>query len=242
MRRNTSFMGFFPPAGEASPGPGRPLRPCARCGPCRRCRGGDDRLARRVARLVEHDAQVGQARADAGPDDRRVLADAGGEDEGIEPVQGGRQGPDRLADAGAVERDGVGAGGVGGLAGEQVPHVAAHGRKPEQPGLLAEHRVELRGAETLGSHEVRDEARVQIPRASAHGDARVGREAHGRVDAPAVAHGGEARARAEVRQDHAPPRRGAVADARELLELVLVGQAVEAVAAHAARLEAPRDG
>lgn len=53
--------------------------------------------------------------------------------------------------------------------------------------------------------------------------------------------GCEARAGAEVRENDAPARRFRARDAREFLQQVFVGEAVEAVLPDAPRLIAPRD-
>ena len=93
---------------------------------------------------------------------------------------------------------------------------------------------------SLGAREVVDQARIQVARAGAHHQSRRGREAHAGVDAPAVAHGSQAGAIAEMGEDHAAPgRRGIAAD--ELLHQIGVRQAVKAVAHDALCAIAPRN-
>jgi hypothetical protein len=53
--------------------------------------GGDDRRVRRVAPRVQVDAEKRQTVADALADRGGMLADPGGEDEGVEPAQDGGQ-------------------------------------------------------------------------------------------------------------------------------------------------------
>jgi len=65
-------------------------------------------------------------------------------------------------------------------------------------------------------------------------------EPHAGVDAPAAAHGGQARAVAQVRQDHAALR-GRGIEPAEFLHQICIGQAVETVALDAPGRIAPRD-
>ena len=46
-----------------------------------------------VGRQLKFCAEPGETVGDAGPDRDRVLADAGGEDEGVEAAEGGRERP-----------------------------------------------------------------------------------------------------------------------------------------------------
>ena len=65
----------------------------------RRPRRRDPLVVLRVGDDVERDAEVRQARADRGAQQRRALARAGGEDERVEPAQRGRHRGDGGADA-----------------------------------------------------------------------------------------------------------------------------------------------
>ena len=60
-------------------------------------RGADARAAGGVGRWIELHAQPGSVAADALPDLGRVLADAGGEDDGVEPFERRRQRPQLAA-------------------------------------------------------------------------------------------------------------------------------------------------
>ena len=93
---------------------------------------------------------------------------------------------------------------------------------------MVHHSLKCRRSHSFGAREVVDQARVQIARTGAHDEPCCRREAHAGVDALAVAHGCQACAAAEVREDHGAFRSRRV-DAAELLHQVGERQAVEAV-------------
>src|SRR5204863_3063640 len=96
----------------------------------RRRRAGrrDDVRARGVALRVDPDAEEVQPLADFRPDLRRVLPDAAGEDERVEPAEHRRERPDPLAGLPAVERDSLGGAFVFAAAVEELAHVGTRAR------------------------------------------------------------------------------------------------------------------
>ena len=118
---------------------------------------------------------------------------------------------------------------------------AVRARDAEQPGLLVDQAAQGGGVEPAGLEQVEQHARIEIAAPRAHHQAAGRREPHGRVDANAVVHGGHARPVAEVRDDHPAVGRVAVERA-QLLQDVLVGEAVEAVAHHSGVPELPWQG
>ena len=74
---------------------------------------------------------------------------------------------------------------------------------------------------------------VEVPAAGAHDQAGGGGEPHRRVQAPALSHRGQARARAEVRQDDPSPGLRRPGNPRQLLHEIRVGEPVEPVATDA---------
>ena len=106
---------------------------------------------------------------------------------------------------------------------------------------MVHHFLKLRRAHLLGARQVGDQSRIQVPRATAHHQSGRWREAHAGVDALAVAHGGQARAVAEMSKDHATLRCRRIAEACEFLHEEFIGQTVEAITANARRLVASRN-
>ena len=90
------------------------------------------------------------------------------------------------------------------------------------------------GVESLVREQVHQHAGVEVAAPRAHHEAARRREAHRRVDGKPVAHGSEAGAVAQVRDDRAAERSGADGG-----DDVLVRQAVEPVALDALRSECP---
>ena len=92
---------------------------------------------------------------------------------------------------------------------------------------MVDHFVKLIGSHLLGSRKIGRQAGVQIAGAGAHHQSRRRRETHAGVHAFAVPHGGQAGAVSEMRQDHTALRGRRVAEAREFLHQIGIGQAVE---------------
>ena len=103
----------------------------------------------------------------------------------------------------------------------------------EQPGLLVEHRLDLLGRQAERLEQIEDDAGIDGARPRAHAQAVERGEAERAVDALAVLQRAQAGAAAQMRDDDA-----AVGDlGRDLRQHrgdVLVREAVEAVALHAA--------
>ena len=106
---------------------------------------------------------------------------------------------------------------------------------------MVDHFVKLFGGHLLGSRQIRRQAGIQIARAGAHHQSRRRREAHAGVHAFAVAHGGQAGAVSEMREDHAARRCRRVAEAREFFHQIGIGQTVETVALNSLGVEASRN-
>ena len=111
----------------------------------------------------------------------------------------------------------------------------------EQTRLVVDHFVKLSGGHLLGSRQIRREAGIQIAGTRAHHQSRRRREAHARINAFAVAHGGQARAVAEMREDDATLCCRRVAEAREFFHQIGVGQTVKTVALNSFGVEASRN-
>ena len=106
---------------------------------------------------------------------------------------------------------------------------------------MVDHVVKLLGTHVLGLRQVPGQAWVEIARACAHGHTRRRRKAHAGVDRSSAANRRQARAIAEVSQDH-PPLRGIVAgQASEFLHEKGIRQPVKSVALYALRLQATGD-
>ena len=74
---------------------------------------------------------------------------------------------------------------------------------PSRPDSWFTISLKLRRGHLLGARQIATQSGIQIAGAGAHRQSRRRREAHAGVDAFAVAHGGQARAVAEMREDHA---------------------------------------
>ena len=85
---------------------------------------------------------------------------------------------------------------VGGL--QDLAHVARNAGEAEQPALLVEQLLDLRGGQPFRAFEEREHAGIDVAAARAHDEPLGGREAHRRVDRAAVIDGAERRAVAEM--------------------------------------------
>ncbi len=85
------------------------------------------------------------------------------------------------------------------------------------------------------------EPRIEIARAGAHRHAGGGREAHAGFHRFSVAHRREARAIAEVGEDHPPARRFGSRHALQFAHEERIRQSVKAIPPHAERLVAARN-
>src|ERR1019366_2536349 len=112
----------------------------------------------------------------------------------------------------------------------------------EQSGLAVGNAFKLLGGHSLGAAGEGAEPRIDVSGTGANTESRRRGEAHARVHALPVTDGGEARAAAEMCEDHAAARRAGAGRARELLHEERIREAVESVTLHALRLEPPRNG
>ena len=174
------------------------------------------------------------ASADPLADLGRVLADAGGEHERVDPAEDRGQRADLLRRA--VDEVVHGQAGLRLAAAEQVAHVVADAGNPEQPGLLVEDVLDLLDREPELLEQIQHDAGVERARPGAHAQPVHGREAHRGVDALAVLQRAQAGAAAQVRDDD-PPVGDLGRDLRQDRGDVLVGDAVEAVPLDAALAE-----
>ncbi len=104
--------------------------------------GADARPAGLVGGRIELDAEPGRVATQALADRRRVLADAGGEDERVQAAGGGGERAELAAEAIAEQLDGEARARV--VAREQHPHVARQAGDAEQPRLLVDQRPRWR--------------------------------------------------------------------------------------------------
>ena len=134
-----------------------------------------------------------------------------------------------------------GEGGAGVVAREQVAHVVRYAGEALEAGLAVEQVGDFRGAHAPLRDQVEDDARVELAGAGAHRQAVERGEAHGAFDAAAFEKRAHRGAAAEMGDDDA-----AACDFwRDLAQSfgdIFVGEAVEAVAAHALVVERARQG
>ena len=131
------------------------------------------------------------------------LPNATGEHQAIHPAEGRDQRAEELSRLVAVERDGLRRPGIVLLQRQEIAHVGARFRDTEQPGLATEQRVERVGGHPMLSHEVDQQAGVEVAGTRAHHQAAQRREAHRGVDAAAMLDGGHAGAMPQVGNDEA---------------------------------------
>ena len=156
-----------------------------------------------------------------------------GKDERVQPAQRGHERAEELPCLVAEQRDRLGGAWIRRLSRSSRSCMSALvPETPSRPASLLTRRLRAAGVSPRDSSKIEQHARIEIAGARAHHQPAGRREAHGRVDANAVVHGGHARPVAQVRDDHPAVGRVAVQRA-QLLQDVFVGEAVEAVARHA---------
>ena len=183
---------------------------------------------RGVGRVVDLDAQVLEPVADAGADRGRLLADAAGEHERVEPAEHRRQRADVLA--GLVAED------VDGERGTPIPlpplqqrlHVRGVARQRDEPCFPVDELLETVGVVALLVQQVDGYAGVEVAGAGAHDQPARGAEAQGRLDRLPVVDGDHAGPVAEVSDDGPAELRRA-----ERTDDVFVRQPVEAIPPYA---------
>jgi hypothetical protein len=197
---------------------------------------------RSIAIGVDADAQEFEPRADARSYRHRPLANPAGEDEDVHSPDCGHHGCRVLAGLVAEELDRLGGVRIGRLPVEQVLHVRADPRNPEQPRLPVNQIVNLLCGHALMAHEVEQEPGIEIAGSGAHDQPGGRSKRHGRVDAFPVANGRHARPRAEVRENQPAAGNVPAGDARELTHEERVGEAVKSIPPDPSCLVASRNG
>ncbi len=203
-------------------------------------RAGDRAL---VAYVVHDDPEPLEARQRGRPDLGTVLADAGGEDDGVDGAEHGVVGADVLADPVAVH-----------VERERRPHVTGRAEthhlaevvlpgQPLQPGLAVERAVDVLERPAERAVQVHVYRGVEVPRTRPHHQALQRRQPHRRVHRGPTAYGGRGRTVAEVQHDHVHVLDATTERPRRLARDVRVRGAVEPVPADVVLLApGPRDG
>ena len=132
--------------------------------------GGRDHLGVGAIRfLVQRRSEPGEPGADPGPDGCGILADARGEDEGVEPAKRGRQRaceePDAVDEV--VDREA----GPRIAACLELAHVIANARQALQAAVAIKEILDRGGAHALLGKHVENDAGIELPAAGAHGQA-----------------------------------------------------------------------
>ena len=203
--------------------------------------GRDQEGAGCVSAFVQGDPEESQALTNAAADLGRVLTDPAGEHQGVQPAQRGGEGADPLLRLVAKQLDCLGRPDIGILPCQEIAHVGAGFRDPEQAGLVVHEAVELVGRHSLGPRQEPNQARIEVARARPHDQPGGRREAHGRVDGMATPDRRQARPGAQVRQDDAAPGFLRAGDPGQFLHQIRIRQAMEAIAPYPGGLEPPRD-
>ena len=84
---------------------------------------------------------------------------------------------------------------------EQISHIRRRFGDSQHAGLAVHQLVDRIGAGSLGTHDVDQKPRIEIPRARGHYQAGRRRECHRGIDGASFVYGGHARAGAEMRED-----------------------------------------
>ena len=109
------------------------------------------------------------------------------------------------------------------LARQQIADIGTHFRHAEQAGLVIHHSLELNCCHVLRLREVIDQARIQITAARAHHQSRRWCKSHTRINACAIAHGGQAGAIAKMSENHPAACCCLVTQTRQFFQQVLKG-------------------
>jgi hypothetical protein len=199
-----------------------------------RDRGGGADASDAVRVLVQIGAEDPEVVRNVVADERAVLADAGGEDDRVEPAEHGGVRPDVLAYAMAEHVDREPATLVA-LAGAllDVAHVVADAGHAGEAALAVEQLVELGDAQAFGARDVQQRADVDVARARAHDQPFERGHPHAGLDRAPVFDRADAGPVAEVTADQRQVTHlGAEVPGRERRHVAVAG-AVEAIATHA---------
>ena len=203
------------------------------------CQVGDQRGIDRILLFQQFDAKEGQLAADPASDDRRMLANAPGEDQRVQSSERGREGANPLSDLVAEDVDGQARTRDRTARAPTAPACRRCARRCPEGRTRASTDARPRPPRDAGAGQIGDDAGVEVSAAAAHDQASGRRQSHARVDAASTDDGCEAGAIPEMCKHHASVRRPSARDLFELTEQEGVGQAMKAVAAKARRLRAP---
>ena len=181
----------------------------------------DPRAAAGVRRFIEVHTEPCGLLTHAAPNFGGVLADARGEDQRVQPAEGGGERSQLPADSIDKQGDGIGRVRVG--ARQQGPHVIANAGNAEQPrGMIQQVAYRLR-RHTFFLDQVENDARIEVAAAAAHWQAIECGEAHGRCHTLASVHRTHAGAAAEMGDHHATIRFCRTKDIRKNAGDVFIG-------------------
>ena len=168
-----------------------------------------------------------------------MLADTGGEDDGVQPLERRDKAADMRERTIDEQVHRLGCPRV--AAREQLAHVVADPGYPQQSASMIQEVAQRLGVHAHLLQQVQHHPGVERARPRAHHQALHGRESHAGRDALPAAHCAQACAVAQVCDDDTPL--SALAEVvRKHARDVFVGQTVKAVAPDAEFLELPRQG
>ena len=153
-----------------------------------------------ICALIQIHAEPCGVLANPAPDFRRVLPDSGGEDQRVDPAEGGGHGAQFAADTVHEQSDRLLRRRI--VAGQQGSHVVADAGNTKQSGLVIEKIAHLGRGHPLLLHQVENDARIEVAAPAAHGQAIERRKAHGRRYALALMDRTQACAAAEMGHDN----------------------------------------
>src|SRR5271163_3121394 len=119
-----------------------------------------------IGRLVQYDAKPPRGPAGARPDLERMLADARGKYQRVEPAERRSKRSELASDAVDEEVDGLFC--RWRIARQQGPHIAGNARDAEEPRTLPDQLLDRLGVHPLVLQKVEDHARVERAGASPH--------------------------------------------------------------------------
>ena len=200
---------------------------------------GYQRPSRGIGVIVQFDAKPSELLGDAAADHGRILTDAGGENKRIQSAERRRQHPG--AESGAMNEIVDGKLRAWLLVGLQLAHVVADARETLQTTLAVEQILHVRGVHAFLHDEIKHHTGIDLAGPRAHRQAVQSGEPHCAVDAAAIEERTHRCATAEMSDDDTR-----VGDFRrdrlQAIGDIFIGEAVEAVAANALRVETFRQG
>jgi hypothetical protein len=192
--------------------------------------------------FIEFDSKESQPIANPGANSGSVLTDAAREHQCVESAESRRECANPFLDLVAKQSHGFRRPHVLLFALQQVAHVGTRFRNAEQSGFEIDHLIETLGVHVPRLSQIPDQPGVDIAGASAHRDAGCRSEAHAGIHGFAVMHRGQARAIAEVGEDHPALRHFRSPQAVEFAHQIGIRQSVKSVPPHSLRFVTARDG